>query len=522
MIRSQVTPSQLRLTYVLGLFILALLFTADLVKTRAKILNDVEVGLVNGTYVLAKMIGYEPVVSSETVLEFLGNIRLEPLTQITVMDTTFNVIAEFSEDNSPRHIRLSESELIALIADHNAHAPKVFTSADGNELVLKLNHLQDKPYFVLMASSRTFALETFYQRFAIYAFLLILAAVVGYLLLSIQLRLLRSETRFRTMIHDFADIPIQGFAPDGTVVYWNKASAEMYGYTEKDMIGRPIQDIISLDENRQNLNLILDTLVRTKESTEPIHWSLTNKDGALVEAVTYFTLLTDAAGKHEIFCIDVNVSELVQAQRRIQDLLDEKEMILKEVHHRIKNNMNTIAGMLWLQADTMKDKSAAQALLDAQGRIMNMMVLYNKLFRSVHFTTLSLKEFIEDMIMHIRTSQDPSERVEVVMNIVDAQIDSKKLQTIGMMVNELMSNVYKYAFPLGAEGKVSISMTFPQPDLLLLELRDTGKGLPESILNDSSDDGFGMMLIRMLIEQLDATSEIRNDHGACFSFRIPI
>jgi two-component sensor histidine kinase len=108
------------------------------------------------------------------------------------------------------------------------------------------------------------------------------------------------------------------------------------------------------------------------------------------------------------------------------------------------------------------------------------------------------------------------------MNIVDAQIDSKKLQTIGMMVNELMSNVYKYAFPLGAEGQVSISMTFPQSDLLLLELRDTGKGLPESILNDSSDDGFGMMLIRMLIEQLGATSEIRNDHGACFSFRIPI
>lgn len=520
--RSQVTPSQLRLTYVLGLFILALLFTADLVKTRAKILNDVEVGLVNGTYVLAKMIGYEPVVSSEPVLEFLGNIRLEPLTQITVMDTAFNVIAEFSENNSPRHIRLSESELIALIADHNAHTPKVFTSADGNEWVLKLNHLQDKPYYVLMASSRTFALETFYQRFAIYAFLMVLTAVVGYLLLSIQLRLLRSETRFRTMIDDIADIPIQGFAPDGTVVYWNKASAEMYGYTEKEMIGRPIQDIMSLDENRQNLNLILDTLVRTKESTEPIHWSLTNKDGALVEAVTYFTLLTDAAGKHEIFCIDVNVSELVQAQRRIQDLLDEKEMILKEVHHRIKNNMNTIAGMLWLQADTMKDKSAAQALLDAQGRIMNMMVLYNKLFRSAQFTTLSVREFIEDMITHIRTSQDPSERIEVTMTIEDAEIDSKKLQTIGMIVNELMSNVYKYAFPLGAEGHVLVSMTFDEPGMLRLEIHDSGKGLPDEVLDGSIEDGFGMMLIRMLSEQLEATMEMGNDKGARFLFRIPI
>lgn len=142
--RSQVTPSQLRLTYALGLFILVLLFTSDLVNTRAKILNDVEVGLINGTYILAELIGDEPIVSNETVIEFLENIRLEPLTQITVMDTTFNVIAEFSEDNSPRHIRLSESGLI-----------------------------------VLMASSRTFALETCYQQFAIYVFLMVLDAVAG-------------------------------------------------------------------------------------------------------------------------------------------------------------------------------------------------------------------------------------------------------------------------------------------------------------------------------------------------------
>jgi two-component sensor histidine kinase len=233
----------------------------------------------------------------------------------------------------------------------------------------------------------------------------------------------------------------------------------------------------------------LETAVRTNGPTEPIQWTLTNKDGIEVDAVTYFTMFTDTTGSHEIFCMDVNVSALVEAQRRIQDLLTEKEVILKEVHHRIKNNMNTIAGMLWLQADTMKDKSGAQALLDAQGRIMNMMVLYNKLFRSVHFTTLSVKEFIEDMITHIRTSQDPSERIEVTMAIQDAEIDSKKLQTIGMIVNELMSNVYKYAFPLGAEGRVLISMTFPETGILRLEIHDSGKGLPVNVMDGSIEDG---------------------------------
>jgi two-component sensor histidine kinase len=135
---------------------------------------------------------------------------------------------------------------------------------------------------------------------------------------------------------------------------------------------------------------------------------------------------------------------------------------------------------------------------------------------------LSVKEFIEDMITHIRTSQDPSERIDVTMTIEDAEIDSKTLQTIGMIVNELMSNVYKYAFPLGAEGRVLVSMTFPESGILRLEIHDTGKGIPDDVLDGSVEDGFGMMLIRMLSEQLGAEMDMSNDSGARFLFRIPI
>lgn len=520
--RTVVTPKQLRLVYGTGILILFFLFTADLLRTRQNLLIGIEHGLENAAYVFARLLSDEPEVTERNLIEILDNVNLDPHTQITVMDTTFKIIVEHPAGAGDSHVRLTQAELEELSSVHPEHPVKWITHTDGSTWLVKINHIEDGRYYVMMAGSHSHGLSTFYQRLGIYLFLLILISGVAYLLLSIQLRLLRSETRFRSMIDDFTDIPIQGFSPDGTVVYWNKASAKEYGYSEAEMIGRSIHTIMHSDANSKEMARILNTLVSTKQATDPIRWTLTNKNGELVEAVTYFTLLTDAAGDHEIFCIDVNVGPLVEAQKKIQDLLDEKEMILKEVHHRVKNNMNTIAGMLWLQADTLKDKTAAQALLDAQGRIMNMMVLYNKLFRSAQFTTLSAKEFIEDMILHIRTTQDPAERIQVTLSIEDAQIDSKKLQTIGMIINELMTNVYKYAFPLGAEGSASVTMGYAEQGVLFLEVRDTGRGLPESILTHTDDDGFGMMLIRMLAEQLEATYEIRNDNGARFSFRIPI
>lgn len=520
--RSNVTPRQLRLAYWLSLTLLFMLFTMDLLNTRAIRMQELELRLQNGSYLLARILQNEPSFSQDRLDDVMREIRLGNHAQIMVLDSSLTAVAYFPKEGADTRVRLSKAMIQTMIDQGGSHPAVRIDSPDGITRMVKLYHLEDESHYVVISDSVTQSMRNYYRRLGVYIALMILAGGIGYLLLSIQLRLLRSESRFRTMIDDFAEIPIQGFLADGTVVYWNKASVEMYGHTEEEMIGRSILDIMHSDQNREDLKRVLHTLVRTKKTTDPIRWSLTNKNGDMVEAVTYFTLLTDSDGNHEIFCMDVNVGPLIDAQKRIQDLLNEKDMILKEVHHRIKNNMNTIAGMLWLQADMLKDKTAAQALLDAQGRIMNMMVLYNKLFRSAKFTTLSVKEFIEDMILHIRTTQDPSERIEVEMTIEDAEIDSKKLQTIGMIVNELMSNVYKYAFPLGAEGHVLVSMTFPEPGTLRLEIRDTGKGLPDDILNGSEKDGFGMMLIRMLAEQLGATLDMGNDNGARFLFRIPI
>lgn len=520
--RSTVTPGQLRLVYWLSLTLLFMLFSMDLLNTRAIRLTELEQRLKNASYLLARILQNEPVIDQDRLDDVMREIRLGTHAQIVVLDSSLTAVAYYPKEGADSRVRLTNAMIQTMVAQDESHPAIRIDSPDGITRMVKLHHLEDEAHYVVISDSVTQSMRNYYRRLGVYIALLLLAAGIGYLLLSIQLRLLRSESRFRTMIDDFAEIPIQGFLPDGTVVYWNKASVEMYGYSEEDMIGRSILDIMQSDQNRDDLKRVLKTLVRTKKTTDPIRWALTNKNGDLVEAVTYFTLLTDSDGNHEIFCMDVNVGPLIDAQKRIQDLLDEKETILKEVHHRIKNNMNTIAGMLWLQADTLKDKAAAQALLDAQGRIMNMMVLYNKLFRSAQFTTLSIKEFIEDMITHIRTAQDPSERVDVTMIIEDAEIDSKKLQTIGMIVNELMSNVYKYAFPLGAEGHVLVSMTFEEPGMLRLEIHDTGKGLPSDVLDGSIEDGFGMMLIRMLSEQLEATMEMGNDKGARFLFRIPI
>lgn len=522
--RSPVTPKQLWTAFWLLLSLLAILFIADLNFTRNELIDEAQNRLDNGTYLLARALSNEPVIDEATVTDILEHIRLGPFVRISILDTSFNVITTYPEHSETGPLGLSTDQLRTLGTGDHPHSTHVLTNEQGHRWMLKFHHIENTPYIVLMAGSKTKSLTPFVNRIWIYGFLWLLAMGISYLSLRIQLKLLRSESRFRSMIDNFEDIPIQGFTPDGNVVYWNKASTEMYGFTEEEMIGKSIFEIMGSDTNRDTLESILksNTTPAAAGSIPPVRWTLTNKFKHPVEAVTYFTLHTDSDGVKEVFCLDVNVSELVKAQQQIQDLLNEKDMILKEVHHRVKNNMNTIAGMLWLQSDTMKDKAAAQALLDAQGRIMNMMVLYNKLFRSAQFTTLSLKEFIEDMMAHIRTSQDPTERIAVNLTVDDFQIDSKKLQTIGMMVNELMSNVHKYAFPLGVEGSVDVSLTLPEPGFLRLLVKDSGVGLPESILNQTYEDGFGMMLIRMLAEQSGAEWTMANDNGARFEFRIPI
>lgn len=210
-------------------------------------------------------------------------------------------------------------------------------------------------------------------------------------------------------------------------------------------------------------------------------------------------------------CFLTNNTKQKKAQEKIKKLLLEKELILKEVHHRIKNNMNTISSLLSLQADTLKDFSAIHALQDATSRIKSMSLLYDKLYQSPDYTELSMDEYLSPLINQVIENFPNGKNVKVNKNLHKYMLDVKFLQPLGIIINELLTNTMKYAFRETANGLVSVSATCIEGHIIIT-VEDDGIGIPESVTFENST-GFGLHLVYALAQQLDGTILLERDAG---------
>lgn len=206
-----------------------------------------------------------------------------------------------------------------------------------------------------------------------------------------------------------------------------------------------------------------------------------------------------------------DITERKLIEEKIKSLLLEKELILKEVHHRIKNNMYTIKSLLSLQANTMTDPSGINALKDAESRVQSMMLLYDKLYMSSEYGTISFKEFMTPLVDQIINNFPNREIVSVSTDISDIILETKITSILGIIVNELLTNIMKYAFNGKTGGVIQISC-FEKNHQITLIVQDNGNGIPESVDFENST-GFGLMLIRILTEQLKGTIRIERENG---------
>ncbi len=200
-----------------------------------------------------------------------------------------------------------------------------------------------------------------------------------------------------------------------------------------------------------------------------------------------------------------------QDRIRIQNLLLEKEVILKEVHHRIKNNMHTIKSLLSIQSDLIKIPEVVVVFQDAIGRIESMGVLYDKLYKSENYHDVSIKTYFTELIDEIIGIFPQHKNIKIEKNIEDFIIHSKILFPLGIILNELLTNTMKYAFPNNGSGIVQVSIRKKGTHVTLV-VKDNGVGFPIKLENQIQD-GFGVNLIRMLTEQIDGSFRIENSDG---------
>ncbi len=257
-------------------------------------------------------------------------------------------------------------------------------------------------------------------------------------------------------------------------------------------IGRPVghiaSNLVSYDSLVQDAETVLSTLVPKEVEVQTL-----DRAWYTLRILPYRTLDDMIVGVVITF---FNVTEMKHAQDTIEQLLQEKELLLKEVHHRIKNNMGTVMSLLSLQAERLSDRAAAVALQDAINRINTMAVLYDKFYRSEGFESVSLKTYLAPLIEDSLRNYPENTVIAVKGEVGDIFLDARHLFPLGILVNELLTNIMKYAFAGRDRGVITVSASSKER-LVTLTVGDDGNGLPESI-NFENSTGFGILLVGML------------------------
>jgi two-component sensor histidine kinase len=197
--------------------------------------------------------------------------------------------------------------------------------------------------------------------------------------------------------------------------------------------------------------------------------------------------------------------------------LEEKDALLKEVHHRVKNNMQLISSLLSLQAARIADPAVAELLEDSRNRIRSMSLVHENLYQAGNFSKISMASHIQSLCAHLSHAYGTvRQHTEFTIEVSDLYLDINQAISCGLIVNELVSNALKHAFPDERAGRVRVELRPLDGHRLVLAVSDDGVGLPLE-LDLAHLDSLGLQLVHDLTEQLHGTIEVSRDLGTTFT-----
>jgi PAS domain S-box-containing protein len=214
----------------------------------------------------------------------------------------------------------------------------------------------------------------------------------------------------------------------------------------------------------------------------------------------------------ELSFVTHNITDKKDQEIALRDSLREKEVLLKEVHHRVKNNLQVISSILNLQSSYVEDEALKQVLRESQNRIKTMSFIHENLYQKDQFSSIDFSDYIKNLSTNLLHSyQIYSNLVEIKYNVSQVFLTLDQAIPCGLIVNELVSNALKHAFPNGNTGTIRIELK-EENELVYLGIMDDGVGLPDT-LDTKNTETLGLQLVWSLAEQLDAKLDIKSDSG---------
>ncbi|MEO8501475.1 MAG: PAS domain S-box protein [Vicinamibacteria bacterium] len=325
-----------------------------------------------------------------------------------------------------------------------------------------------------------------------------------------------SEERFAGAF-EYAPIGLALVSPQGRFTKVNRALCDLVGYPEAALLVRTFQEITHPDDLEADLENVR-RLVAGEAHSYQMEKRYLHADGHPVSALLSASLVRGRDGGPEYFISQIqDITARKQAQHDLEASLREKKALLREVHHRVKNNLQVITSLLRLEASRTEATGTKLVLKDMQGRIQSMALLHETLYRTGNFGHLDLSSYLRQLSQQLFRAQSPgSGLVKLTLDLTSVQVEIDHAIPCGLLVNEILSNSLKHAFGEGRSGEVSVVLRPEGAAEVRLDISDNGVGLPADF-ETRCEKSLGMQLVADLTRQLHGLLEVGRGPGARFT-----
>jgi len=331
---------------------------------------------------------------------------------------------------------------------------------------------------------------------------------------KMEASLIESEEKYRTLFESDPDYTIL-LDMNSIILDVNAATTNISGLSKDEIIGKHLTDIKFIFEEDLRVHLEKFPDLLAGHNIKPFEARLIDKKGKLRWLNVQVSTIKKEDKISFIMIIASDITESKQFENEIKDSLREKEVLLQEIHHRVKNNMQIISSLLNIQTRYVDDEESINVLKESQNRVKSMAMIHEKLYRSKDFNKIYFADYIESLVWDLfYTYSIKKDTIKPVLDIDDVRLNIETSVPCGLIITELVSNSLKYAFPNSRKGELKVSLKIKDDDYVLT-ISDNGVGFPKN-LDFEKTDSLGLQLVNSLTDQIDGKIELDSSHGTEF------
>jgi PAS domain S-box-containing protein len=325
-----------------------------------------------------------------------------------------------------------------------------------------------------------------------------------------------SEERCRRAIVD-SPIPIMLHAEDGEILQISQSWCDITGYTREELLTIGDWTERAYGERKEWVQAEIERLYGLEQRVAEGDYTIRTKSGAT--RIWEFSSAPQGRlsdGRRLAISMAMDVTERRLSEKTLRDSLDEKTILIKEIHHRVKNNLQIIISLLNLQAAGIRNPEVLDVFQTTRNRVHSMALLHETLYRSKNLARLDIDAFIKQLASHLfHVHGSAAARIRLQCDATGVELNLEQAVPCGLIVNELLSNSLKYAFPEGRTGQITVGIRSGEKGQAILIVADDGVGLPAA-LDIEQTESLGLKLVSILTQQLKGELQIERQRGTLF------